>query len=51
MKKRNLIIIFLMFFLVSFCLLNSITLENMNDKRSIINKSQNDNEDYFNHDS
>jgi hypothetical protein len=52
MKKQNLII-FLMIFLVSFCLLNSATLdiENMNEKQSIINKSQNDNEDYFNHDS
>lgn len=49
MKKQNLIIL-LTIFLVSFCLLNSVTLESMNDK-SIINKSQNDNEDYFKHDS
>ena len=51
MKKQN-IIIFLIIFLVSFCLLNSVTpKESMNDKQSIINKSQNDNEDYFKHDS
>ena len=53
---------FLIIFLVSFCLLNSVILEvgvyspnksieSMNDKEIIINKSPNDNEDYFKHDS
>ena len=51
MKKQNLLIL-LTIFLVSFCLLNSIKpIESMKDNQNIINKSQNDNEDYFKHDS
>lgn len=51
MKKQNLLIL-LTIFLVSFCLLNSIKpIESMKDNQNIINKSQNENEDYFKHDS